>query len=59
MLDGFATAEGWVDKLYPWETDVDLSGVAPGSYTFAALTDDPSAARVPGPFEDTKTITVE
>ena len=59
VLDGFATAEGWADKLYPWETEVDLSGVAPGSYTFAARTDDPSDGEGPGPFEDTKTITVE
>lgn len=58
VLDGFSTADGWVDKLYPWSTEVDVSSLAPGAYTFAALTDDPSGGEGPGPFEDTKTITV-
>ncbi len=58
VLDGFATAEGFMNKLYPWETDIDISSLAPGSYTFAALTDDPSAGEGPGPYEDTKAITV-
>ncbi len=58
VLDGFATAEGFIDKLYPWETDIDLSSLATGDYTFAALTDDPSAGEGPGPYEDTKSITV-
>lgn len=60
VLDGFATAEGWMDKLYPWETEVDLSSLAPGEYTFVALTDDPSGgAEGAGPHEDSKTIVVE
>ena len=25
VLDGFSTAEGWLDKLYPWQTEVDVS----------------------------------
>lgn len=54
---GYATAEGWMDKLYPFETDVDVSGLAPGSYTFVALTDDESGEGG-GPTEDTRTITV-
>ena len=58
VLDGFATAEGFLDKLYPWETDIDVSTLTPGSYTFAALTDDPSAGEGPGAYEDTKAITV-
>lgn len=58
VLDGFATAEGFLDKLYPWETDIDVSSLSPGSYTFAALTDEPSAGEGPGAYEDTKTITV-
>ncbi|MBS42115.1 MAG: hypothetical protein CMH83_02825 [Nocardioides sp.] len=59
VLSGFATAEGWIDGLYPWESEVDLSGLAPGDYTFAAMTDDPSGgAEGPGPYEDTKAITV-
>ena len=27
---GFATAEGWMDKLYPWQADVDVSDLPPG-----------------------------
>ncbi|WP_244929151.1 Gmad2 immunoglobulin-like domain-containing protein [Nocardioides sp. W7] len=60
VLDGFATAEGWMDKLYPWETEVDVSGLAPGEYTFVALTDDPSGgAEGAGPHQDSKAIVVE
>ncbi len=59
VKEGFATAEGWMDRLYPWETEVDVSGLAPGDYTFAAMTDDPSGGEGFGPSEDTKTITVE
>ena len=58
VREGFATAEGWGDRLYPWESQVDVSGLAPGTYTFVALTDDPSDGEGAGPTEDTKTITV-
>jgi hypothetical protein len=57
---GFATAEGWMDKLYPWTTQVNVSKLSPGTYTFAAMTDDPSGgAEGAGPTEDTKTIVVK
>jgi hypothetical protein len=57
---GFATADGWMDKLYPWSTQVNVSKLAPGTYTFVARTDDPSGgAEGAGPTEDTKTIVVE
>lgn len=60
VLDGFATAEGWMDGLYPWETEVDVSSLEPGTYTFAAMTDDPSGgAEGAGPYSDTRTIVVE
>lgn len=59
VLEGFATADGWMDKLYPWQSDVDVSSLAPGDYTFVAMTDDPSGGEGPGPFEDSKSITVE
>ena len=58
VLDGFATAEGWGDHLYPWESEVDASGLAPGTYTFVAMTDDPSGGEGGGPTEDTKTFTL-
>lgn len=59
VLEGFTTAEGWMDKLYPWTAEVDVSGLAPGTYTFAAITDDPSDGEGRGPTEDTKTIVVQ
>ena len=60
VLDGFATAEGWMDRLYPWETEIDVSSLAPGDYTFVAMTDDPSGgAEGAGPTEDTKDFTLQ
>lgn len=60
VLDGFTTAEGWMDKLYPWETSIDVSGLEPGDYTFVARTDDPSGgAEGAGPDEDTKDFTLQ
>jgi hypothetical protein len=60
VLDGFATAEGWMDKLYPWETEIDVSALEPGDYTFVARTDDPSGgAEGAGPDEDSKDFTVQ
>ena len=47
-----------MDKLYPWTAEVDVSGSQPGTYTFVALTDDPSDGEGAGPTEDTKTIVV-
>jgi len=58
VLEGFTTAEGWMDKLYPWEAEVDVSSLGPGNYTFAAMTDDPSDGEGAGPTEDTKTILI-
>lgn len=59
VLEGFATAEGWMDRLYPWETDVDVSGLEPGTYTFVASTADPSGgAEGAGPTTDTRTVYV-
>ncbi len=60
VKEGFATASGWIDKLYPWQTDVDVADLEPGEYTFVAMTDDPSGgAEGAGPTEDTKTIIVQ
>jgi len=60
LLEGFATAEGWMDKLYPWETTVDVSSLDPGTYRFTARTDDPSGgAEGAGPDEDSKEFILE
>jgi hypothetical protein len=58
VLDGYATADGWMDKLYPWQKSIDISSLAPGDYTFVARTDDPSDGEGAGPTEDTKDFTV-
>lgn len=42
VLSGFATADGWMEKLYPWSASIDVSKLEPGDYTFVASTDDPS-----------------
>ena len=52
-------AEGWGDRLYPWQSPVDLSGLPPGTYSFVAMTDDPSDGEGHGPTEDSKTIMVQ
>lgn len=60
VLDGFATADGWMDGLHPWRTSVDVSSLPAGDYTFVAMTDDPSGgAEGPGPTEDSKDFTLE
>ncbi|MEI5674530.1 MULTISPECIES: Gmad2 immunoglobulin-like domain-containing protein [unclassified Nocardioides] len=59
VRDGFATAEGWLDRLYPWETTVDVSGLEPGEYTFVTRTADESGGEGPGPDVDTRTVVVE
>ena len=59
VKEGFATAEGWMDKLFPWETEVDVSDLPAGEYTFVASTDDASDGEGGGPMVDTKTITIK
>lgn len=60
VLEGFATAEGWVDQLHPWNTTVDLSDLDPGTYTFVAMTDDPTGGTEgPGPTSDSKEFTLQ
>lgn len=55
---GFTTADGWMDKLYPWQTEIDVSDLDPGSYTFVARTDDPSDGEGSGPMTDSKDFTI-
>lgn len=57
VLDGFATADGFMGRLFPWTTEVDLSSLEPGDYTFVASTDD-AGGEGPGPTEDSKDFTV-
>jgi hypothetical protein len=58
VLDGFATADGWMDKLYPWQKSIDISALDPGDYVFVARTDDPSDGEGVGPTQDTKAFSV-
>jgi hypothetical protein len=58
VTEGFATALGTGDRLFAWEAEVDLTGIAPGEYTFVAMTDDPSNGEGAEPFVDTRTIVV-
>ncbi|MGZ4445193.1 MAG: Gmad2 immunoglobulin-like domain-containing protein [Nocardioides sp.] len=56
---GYVTAEqAYGDDLYPWQGQVDVSGLSAGTYTFRAQTDDPSGGEGKGSFEDTRTFTV-
>ena len=59
VAQGSAMADGWMDKLYPWETDIDVSDLPAGDYTFVAKTDDPTSGEGPGPMVDTKSITIQ
>lgn len=56
VLDGFATADGAMDALYPWTTTVDVSSLTPGAYTFTARTDDAESAAKNA--SDARTFTV-
>lgn len=55
---GSAKAEGWLDALYPFKAAIDVSGLAPGSYTVTVSTDDPSEGEGGGPHTDTRTFEV-
>jgi hypothetical protein len=62
VASDFGMADGCceLDKLFPWKAKVDVSGLAPGTYTFVAKNDDPSGgAEGHGPDVDTKTIVVK
>ncbi len=58
VRSGYATADGWMGRLYPFRFTV--KGVSPGDYTLVVSTDDPSGGEEGfGPERDTKTLTVE
>ena len=58
--DGFATMTGWMgEKLFPFDIEVDVSGLAPGEYTFWVTTDDPSGGEGIGAMTDDRQFTIE
>jgi hypothetical protein len=61
VASGHFPMDGYMeDRLFPWAGTVDVSGLAPGTYTFAVSEDDPSGgAEGNGPDTDTRTIVVE
>ncbi|MDT0201082.1 Gmad2 immunoglobulin-like domain-containing protein [Nocardioides sp. AE5] len=62
VKEGFGMAEGaYEERLWAWQSEeIDVSDLAPGSYTFRAFNDDPSGgAEGNGPAEDTRTIVIE
>lgn len=58
--EGFFTAEGSMgDRLFPFSGPVDLSSVAPGTYTLVVSTGDASGgAEGPGPMTDDRQVTL-
>lgn len=58
VASGHATAEGWMDKAYPWKTKVDLSQLQPGTYSFTARVDDDSDKEGTKPPEATITFVI-
>lgn len=59
VLHGHFTAEGWLDKLYPYAGPVDVSKLAAGSYTFEVAVDDPSGGEGKPPQKVDRAITVQ
>lgn len=59
VLDGYFTAEGWMDKLYPYAGPVDVSTLPAGSYTFEVSVDDPSGGEGKAPQKVARSITVQ
>lgn len=60
VMEGFATADGWMDQLHPWADSIDVSELEPGDYTFVASTDDPSdGERKSKVTSDSKDFTLE
>lgn len=57
---GHATAEGWMgERLFPFSTTIDVSGLSPGAYTLVASTSDPSGGlEGDGPQADDKDLTL-
>jgi hypothetical protein len=59
VLHGHFTAEGWMDKLYPYAGSVDVSKLAAGTYTFEVAIDDPSGGEGKPAQKVDRSITVQ
>ncbi|MDH2415505.1 Gmad2 immunoglobulin-like domain-containing protein [Nocardioides sp. CER19] len=59
VLHGHFTAEGWMDKLYPYAGTVNVSKLPAGSYTFEVAVDDPSGGEGKPPQKVDRAITVQ
>jgi hypothetical protein len=59
--EGAGIMEGWMEpRLFPWEVEVDVSGLEPGQYTFWVTTDDPTGGTEGiGAMTDDREFTVE
>ncbi|WP_017935625.1 Gmad2 immunoglobulin-like domain-containing protein [Nocardioides sp. Iso805N] len=57
VVSGSATADGWLDKAYPWKAEINVSALQPGTYTFTARVDDDSNKEGSKPPEATITFT--
>lgn len=57
VISGAATADGWLDKAYPWKAQINVSALQPGTYTFTARVDDDSDKEGSKPPEATITFT--
>ena len=59
--EGAGIMDGWMGaKLFPWALEVDVSGLAPGDYTFWVTTDDPTGGTEGiGAMTDDKEFTIE
>jgi hypothetical protein len=56
---GHFTAEGWMDKLYPYAGTVDVSKLPAGTYTFEVSIDDPSGGEGKPPQKVSATVVVQ
>jgi hypothetical protein len=60
VRSGNAQSYGYEGHLYPWATGhIDVAGLAPGEYTFLAMTDDESGGEGPGATVDTRTVIIK
>ncbi|TIC83983.1 hypothetical protein E8D37_03985 [Nocardioides sp. GY 10127] len=56
VLDGFVTADGWGDKLYPFSKDLDVSSLPAGTYTVEVASNGGEGETAPT--TDTRTFTI-